>query len=200
MLDAGIHRVIVRFYCCCKKRDGKLGSLGLLRQEEDGSSVAWQHMISIVCQGRMEEHVFGMEYDAYKRKLKIYKKNGRTNKMEAINVSRRQVNDDGDGGNICFAAALSSCSVGLKGNQLSIRECNEKEWSVFLSHTAEKNIIPRSRGGGRLRINRRTVINRAHQVMQNAINDNNIAVRDEAQQIVSSIRYGSSVFIMKSIL
>ena len=141
VLETGIHRVIIRYYCFCE--GDALGSIGLLRQEEDGS-VAWQQTCSIVCQGKMEEHIFGMEYNADRRELTMFKKNSRTNKMESTTPGRVQ-HVKNEGGDICFAAALSSSSIGLKGNQLSIRMCNNEEWDAFLSHTAVKNLIPRSR-------------------------------------------------------
>ena len=192
VLNTGIHRVIIRYYCFCE--GDALGSIGLLRQQEDGSGVAWQNTISIICQGRMEEHVFGMEYDADARNLKIFKKNGRTNKMEATSTRWQQVRNDG--GNICFAAALASGSVGLKGNQLSIRSCTEKDWNEFLNHTAEKNVIPRTRGRSRRGEERlmRYLDHRARRANIDDVNDGNnnnndadIADRAEIEQMMDML-------------
>lgn len=145
-LDSGIHRVIIRYYCFCE--GDSLGSIGLLRQQRDGSSVTWAHSHNIIYHGRMEEHVFGAEYNADARTLQMYKKNNKTNKMES-GYSGAAVAIANEGGRLCFAVALSSHSIGVKGNQLSIRTCNEDEWSQFLDHTAEKHTITRMRSRGR---------------------------------------------------
>lgn len=154
-LDCGIHRVIIKYNCFCE--GGSLGSIGILRQQEqeDGSPVVWQTSWAIADASRTEEHVFGMKYDASRKTLRIYKKNVKTNKMEPHN--RADSMPDGTplsvvtelgGGKLYFAASLSSGSVGIKGNQLSIRSCNDVEWSAFLAHTAQRSVIPR-RGRGR---------------------------------------------------
>ncbi|KAL7532110.1 hypothetical protein ACHAXR_007113 [Thalassiosira sp. AJA248-18] len=147
-VESGIHRVIIRYSCFCESES--LGTIGILRRQ-GGSSVTWATQRDISCTGRMEEQVFGMEYDANRRVLTFYSKNQRTNKMEnSTNIDNivHEVANEG-GGNLCFAAALAPGSIGIMGNQLSIRACNEDEWSAFLSHTVEKSIIPGIRGRGR---------------------------------------------------
>ena len=132
--------------------------------------------------------MFGVEYDANHGRLSMYKRNGKTNKMEATTAGRTQTiaNEEGT---LCFAAALSSGSVGIKGNQLSIRACGENEWSAFLSHTAEKNIIPRIRG----RIQRgeerlmRYLDHRAHQGTAGENGDNDIAARVEVEHMMDML-------------
>ncbi|KAL9183066.1 hypothetical protein ACHAXT_004853 [Thalassiosira profunda] len=144
-LESGIHRVIVRYYCFCEGES--LGSIGILRQQGDGS-VEWAQQCVAIGGGRLEENIFGMEYDADRRTLTMYKKSDRTNKMISTAVDGQPFTI-AEGGSLCFAAALSAGSVGIKGNQLGIRECSDAEWSAFLSHTVEKNLIPRIRGRAR---------------------------------------------------
>lgn len=151
-LESGVvHCAIVKYSCFCE--GGSLGSIGLLRhqKQEDGSPVVWQISWKVDETLHNEEHVFGMEYDASRKTLRIYKKNGKTNKMEPHNGTDGtpfSVNNE-LGGKIYFAASLSSESVAIKGNQLSIRSCDEAEWSTFLAHTAERSTIRRMRGLGR---------------------------------------------------
>eukprot|EP00581_Thalassiosira_minuscula_P012856 CAMPEP_0183717738 /NCGR_PEP_ID=MMETSP0737-20130205/11251_1 /TAXON_ID=385413 /ORGANISM="Thalassiosira miniscula, Strain CCMP1093" /LENGTH=744 /DNA_ID=CAMNT_0025947215 /DNA_START=49 /DNA_END=2283 /DNA_ORIENTATION=+ len=159
VLTSGIHRVIVRYYCFCEGES--LGTIGILRRKNEGdtgmtSLEMWAQGHTIVAMGRMEEHVFGMEYDADARTLKIYKKSGRTNKMELIRHPGDPVrtlppppNNATTTERLSFAVSLSAGSAGIKGNQLSVRSCDEREWNTFLSHTAEKNLILRIRGRAR---------------------------------------------------
>lgn len=190
-LECGIHRVIIKYNCFCE--GGSLGSIGILRQheQEDGSPVVWQTSWAIADASRTEEHVFGMEYDASRKTLRIYKKNLKTNKMEPHN--RADSMPDGTplivvtelgGGKLYFAASLSSGSVGIKGNQLSIRSCNEVEWTAFLAHTAQRSVIPR-RGRGRRGEDRlmRYLDHRARRAM--AGNDNGeIAARIQVERMM----------------
>jgi len=186
VLTAGIHRVIIRYYCFCEGES--LGSIGILRHQGDGSSVTWAQSSTIACQGRMEEHVFGMEYDANRRTLHMYKRNGKTNKMESSTDGRAQTIAN-EGGQLYWAAALSSGSSGIKGNQLSIRACSEDEWSAFLSHTAEKNIIPRIRGRGRRGEERlmRYLDHRARRAIAGENGDNDVAARVEVEHMMDML-------------
>lgn len=144
VLTSGVHRVIIRFYCFCVSET--LGSVGILRRQGDGTR--WAAEKSFSPAGRMEEQVFGMEYDADQRRLLVYKKNERTNKMELPTPGWTLTVDD-ERGDLCFAASLASGSSGIKGNQLSIRACTASEWTAFLDHTPERNIVPGIRGRGR---------------------------------------------------
>jgi hypothetical protein len=137
-LVSGIHRVIIWYNCFC--HGASLGSIGILRQQE-GGSVAFQTSWKISNMSP-EERVFGMEYDADRRVLKIYEKDAKTNKME-LNPSTGTMDVVNKGGELCFAASFSRESVGIKGNQLSIRSCDEDEWSAFLSHKVERSVLPR---------------------------------------------------------
>jgi hypothetical protein len=190
-LECGIHRVIIKYNCFCE--GGSLGSIGILRQQEqeDGSPVVWQTSWAIADASRTEEHVFGMEYDANRKTLRIYKKNGKTNKMEPHNKTESMpdgtplsVVTELGGGKLYFAASLSSGSVGIKGNQLSIRSCNDVEWSAFLAHTAQRSVIPR-RGRGRRGEDRlmRYLDHRARRAMAGN-DDGGIAARIQVERMV----------------
>jgi hypothetical protein len=73
-----------------------------------------------------------MEYDADRRALKIYKKIRKTNKMEPATPNGTATDVvKNKRGELCFAALLSSGSIGIKGNQLSIRSCGVDKWSAF---------------------------------------------------------------------
>mmetsp|Transcript_39973 Transcript_39973/g.96192 ORF Transcript_39973/g.96192 Transcript_39973/m.96192 type:complete len:628 (-) Transcript_39973:460-2343(-) len=188
VLRSGIHRVIVRYYCFC---DGEsLGSIGILRKTSpDGSSVSWAQTSTMACQNRMEEHVFGMEYNADTRKFQIWKKNARTNKMETTTPDERGQTIADEAGSLCFAAALSMGSLGIKNNQLSIRECREDEWSAFLAHKAEKNIIPTIRGHTRRGQERlmRLLDHRARRTMAIENDDNDHAVRVQIEHMMDGL-------------
>mmetsp|Transcript_3402 Transcript_3402/g.6542 ORF Transcript_3402/g.6542 Transcript_3402/m.6542 type:complete len:655 (-) Transcript_3402:147-2111(-) len=186
VLASGIHRVIVRYNCFCE--GDLLGFIGILRHQSsiEGQTVTWAQSSSMACIGRTEEHVFGMEYDADRRTLSTYKKNGKTNKMESTPTDAQTMSDGG--GTFCFAAALSSGSVGIKGNQLSIRACSEDEWSQFLSHTVEKNIITRIPGRSRQGADRlmRYLDHRARRAMVEERGDNGLAARVEVEHMMEN--------------
>jgi len=187
VLALGIHRVIVRYNCFCE--GDLLGFIGVLRHQSsiEGQTVTWAHSSSMACLGRTEEHVFGMEYDADRRTLSTYKKNGKTNKMELAPTDAQTILDDD--GMLCFAAALSSGSVGIKGNQLSIRACSEDEWSEFLSHTVEKNTIPRIPGRSRRGADRlmRYLDHRARRAMAEERGDNGLVARVEVEHMMEML-------------
>lgn len=145
--SSGIHHAIIRYYCFCES--DSLGSIGILRRPTDGSAVTWAQQHIIAPHARMEEHVFGIEYDANQRKVLFYKRNARTNTMESTTDGEARTICIGMGNNLFFAASLTSASSGIRGNQLSIRSCDEEEWGAFLAHTPERNVIPGIRGRGR---------------------------------------------------
>ena len=195
-LDTGIHRIIVRYYCFCEGE--ALGAIGILRNQQerdlvgDGitTTTTWAHSCSIICQGRMEEHVFGMEYDADRRTLLLYKKNDRTCKMETTTSEGRTINVPNEGGRLVFAAARSSGSVGSKGNQLSVRACSDEDWAAFLDHKAERNLIPRLRGRSRRGEERlmRYLDHRARRAVAGENNrDNDIAARVEVEHMMDML-------------
>jgi hypothetical protein len=145
-LESGMHRAIVRYNCLSE--GPSLGCIGILRRREEGDDggspdFAWQASWTIPAPFRSEEHVFGMEYDADRRALRIYKRNIKTNAMEPTTADGSAMDVANEGGTLCFAASLSSGSVGFKGNQLSVRSCDACEWSAFLVHRAKARAIPR---------------------------------------------------------
>jgi hypothetical protein len=145
-LESGMHRAIVRYNCLSE--GPSLGCIGILRRREEGDDggspdFAWQASWTIPAPFRSEEHVFGMEYDADRRALRIYKRNIKTNAMEPTTADGSAMDVASEGGTLCFAASLSSGSVGFKGNQLSVRSCDACEWSAFLVHRAKARAIPR---------------------------------------------------------
>merc|ERR1712032_361452 len=103
--------------------------------------------------------------------------------MGTTNGTPVSVSDQG--GSLFFAAALSLGSAGIKGNQMSIRACNEEEWAEFLAHTVEKNVIARTsrgrRGEERLM---RYLDHRARRAIMNDNRDDDIAARVEVEHMM----------------
>jgi hypothetical protein len=137
ILEYGIHRVIVRYYCLCDETSRARpavtrvnGSIGILRRKND--SVSWAHEFLIdeeEIRCIEKELVFGMVYDANKQKLSVYQQ--KSNAMRLAETTDL-TNDEGT---MVFAAAFRD---GTDGSQLSIRACDDDEWSCFLSHTVHE--------------------------------------------------------------
>ena len=130
LLVLGMHRTIVRYNCLSVGQS--IGCIGILRRQGgDGGlppdDVAWQASWMIPAPYRLEELVLGMEYDADRRTLRMYKRNSKTNAMEPTAADGSTTNVANKGIALCFAALLSSRSVGFRGNQLSVHLCKAGE-------------------------------------------------------------------------
>lgn len=136
----GVHRVIVRYYCF-NEGDG-LGSIGLFRVKSEGDrdgtvKYSWANKADIFSNGRMEETILGIVYDADAKKLQFYKRHSRTFKIEACSDPHPILTEEKDS-QLYFAVSLSQSSASIKQNQVSIRDCSEKEFGQFLNHTVDR--------------------------------------------------------------
>lgn len=147
MLEAGIHRVIFRYYCHNERQS--IGKVGILSKSE--SSAEWLGSVDVELGSSMgvmsEEVLIGLEYNSVDNKLRVF-----TADVEEVEEKRTKESAQFDipeeAANMCFAASLSIGSALFGGNQISIRSCNPSDWKFFMSHNHAKNLTHRGRGRG----------------------------------------------------
>jgi len=145
MLDAGLHRVICRYYCHNERQS--VGKVGILSKSE--SSAEWLGSIDVELGSSMgvisEEVLIGLEYNSIDNKLRVFTADMEEKKTKES--AHFDIPEDAD--NICFAASLSMGSALFGGNQISIRSCDPTDWHIFMSHNHAKNLAHRCRGRSR---------------------------------------------------
>jgi len=87
MLDAGIHRVIFRFYCHCERQS--IGKVGILSKSE--SSAEWVGSVDVEMSSSMgvinEEVLIGLEYNSNDNKLRVFTVDTRKRQPEKVQNS-----------------------------------------------------------------------------------------------------------------
>jgi len=145
MLDAGIHRVIFRYYCHCERQS--IGKVGILSKSE--SSAEWVGSVDVEMSSSMgvinEEVLIGLEYNSNDNKLRVFTVD--TEEKTTRESAEFDIPEEAD--NMSFAASLSIGSALFGGNQVSIRSCDPGEWDLFMSHNHDNNLAHRCRGRSR---------------------------------------------------
>ena len=149
-LEAGMHRVICRLFSPGTGRDSargnnrdaqsfKFGSIGILRTNQmgDGPTNSWAQRQDIMEPWMKEETVFAVQYDADERQLTIH---GCSNISWSSRFhSDRYTLSADTPGDLHIAIELTPKSLNVTQTILSVRSCEEQEWTKFIAHTAEHN-------------------------------------------------------------
>ncbi len=146
-LDAGIHRVVFRYYCHCE-RGNSIGIVGILSKSE--TSAEWVGSVNVDMSNDMgvinEEVLIGLEYNSDDNKLRVFTCSVDINMTQKTTKQTAEFDIPEEAENMSFAASLSIGSALFGGNQISIRSCNPREWDLFLSHNHDNNLAYRCRG------------------------------------------------------
>lgn len=153
VLDAGVHRVIFRYYCHCERQS--IGKVGILRKSE--SSAEWLGSVNVEMSAGMgvinEEVLIGLEYNSDDNKLRVYtmdREEKKTSETSEFDIPEEDANFRPTAGSLYFAASLSVGAALFGGNQISIRSCDPREWGLFMSHNHDNNLSHRCRGRSRI--------------------------------------------------
>ena len=138
-LQTGIYRIICRIFCPFSSDSSRptidiLGSIGILRKTHgDEPLINWAHKETVLEGWQREEGIVGLEYNANTRVLKAHQIAFRP----AGRIITSEVTIDDLEGDLYFAAELTSKAVEVKNTLLSVRKCDEQEYSEFVSHISE---------------------------------------------------------------
>jgi len=145
-LDAGIHRVVFRYYCHCERES--IGKVGILSKSE--TLADWVGSVNVEMSNDMgvinEEVLIGLEYNSHDKKMRVFTCAVDINMREKRTKQTAEFDIPEEAENMSFAASLSIGSALFGGNQISIRSCNPREWDLFMSHNHDKNLAYRCRG------------------------------------------------------
>lgn len=141
-LISGTHRFICRLFCPGSgtknaTRDS-MGSFGILckGQDEDGEQeIKWAKRFDITEGFQKEESVFGLEYNTETSELIAH-----SSRMSRY-ISSEHIVSDAEG-DLVFAIELTAKAAGIKDSLMSVRKCDEDEWSSFLEYTQNGESLP----------------------------------------------------------
>lgn len=110
-----------------------MGFFGILRkrQNEDGvQTLNWAKRYDIFEGFQQEEVIFGVEYDVESHGLTVH---------DLMHGSNDYTIPDSEG-DLVFAVELSAKAAGVKDTLMSVRHCNEDQWTKFLHHTPDAEL------------------------------------------------------------
>ena len=141
-LVSGTHRFICRLFCpgtgSKNATRDKIGSYGILckSQNLEGEEIiTWAKRLDISEGFQKEESVFGLHYDTESRELAVH-----SSRMNRYISSEYTLSDiEGD---LVFAVELDAKAAGIKDSLMSVRNCDEDEWTSFLEYTQNGEPVP----------------------------------------------------------
>ena len=140
-METGIHRVICRLFCPgsggarnTNSQRLKLGSIGIIRTNQvgEGPTNAWVHRQDVNESWVTEETVFGVEYNADRRSLKIHRCSNISRRSRYFSNHYTVVEAPGD---LYIAAELTPKACSVAQTLLAVRGCDGEEWDKFVRHT-----------------------------------------------------------------
>mmetsp|Transcript_10827 Transcript_10827/g.16511 ORF Transcript_10827/g.16511 Transcript_10827/m.16511 type:complete len:615 (+) Transcript_10827:123-1967(+) len=131
----GKHRFICRLFCPGSgtknaTRDS-LGSYGILCKsvnEAGVDTITWAKRLDIMEGFQREDSVFGLEYDTETRELAVLNSRMSRSISSEYTISEME-------GNLVFGVEFTAKAAGIKDSLMSVRECDEDEWSQFVQYT-----------------------------------------------------------------